>query len=85
MDRRYIQRQKASGKEKEMRFEVTDQSGRVVMHSESADVLYTAEELQEISGAGYRFRIDGKAVSLNKLLSADIEPKPAPKENRRLF
>lgn len=68
-----------------MKFEVTDQSGRVVMHSESAEVLYTAEELQEISEAGYRFRINGKAVSLNKLLSADTKSKFAPKENRRLF
>lgn len=68
-----------------MKFEVTDQSGRVVMHSESAEVLYTAEELQEISGAGYRFRVDGKAVSLNKLLSADAGSKPAPRESMRLF
>lgn len=68
-----------------MKFEVTDQSGRVIMHSESAEVLYTAEELQEISGAGYRFRIDGKAVSLNKLLSVDARSKPAPIKPMRLF
>lgn len=68
-----------------MKFEVTDQSGRVIMHSESAEVLYTAEELQEISGAGYRFRVNGKAVSLNKLLSVDAKSKPAPIKSMRLF
>ena len=50
-----------------MNFEVLNDKNKVVMHTDFLSCVPKVDILTLISRAGYKFRLDGKAVSLKKL------------------
>ena len=73
-----------------MKFEVIDQQNWVVMHTESPEAVYDEQELKELAGAGYRFRLDGKAATIPRILKALAAPAPtsdtgSKEHNKKLF
>lgn len=53
-----------------MKFEVINSNGQVVMQTESIECVPTPDELDAISSAGYRYKVDGKIVAKSKVLEA---------------
>lgn len=53
-----------------MKFEVININGQVVMNTEYKACVPITEEIKTMSGAGYRFKVDGKFVALNKVNEA---------------
>ena len=73
-----------------MKFEVIDQQNWVVMQTESPEAVYDEQELKELAGAGYRFRLDGKAATIQRILNALTAPAPtsdirSKEHNKKLF
>lgn len=54
-------------KDKKMKFEVINDKGQVVMTTTSANCIPDKDVLNSMSKSGYKFRIDGKAVTQKKL------------------
>ena len=50
-----------------MKFEVLNQIGKVIMNTECISRIPNEARLKLMSSAGYKFRLDGKAISLMKL------------------
>lgn len=50
-----------------MKFEVISDRGRTVMSCTTASCIPDDDQLTSMSKAGYKFKIDGKAVSVKKL------------------
>lgn len=50
-----------------MEFEVINEKNKVVMHCNHFSCLPTVEEMQIMSKAGYKFKVDGKNTSITKL------------------
>lgn len=72
-----------------MLFEVIDHDNNVLFWTEHFSCVPKKDEISEI-GKQYRFRIDGKIISLNKLLDKvdipEIQPtKPKSTKAKRLF
>ena len=53
-----------------MKFEVINQFGITAMWCDEFSCIPSPEELKSISSAGYRFKVDGKIIALNKLLES---------------
>ena len=73
-----------------MKFEVIDQQNLVVMQTESPEAVYDDQELKELAGAGYRFRLDGKSATIQRVLNAFSAPAPtsgtrSKEHNKKLF
>ena len=69
-----------------MKFEVIDQHSKVLMHTEQPEAVYSEDELKEIAGAGYRFRLDGKIVSAGYIMNALLhKPSTSSAKNKKLF
>lgn len=73
-----------------MKFEVTDQHNTVAMHTESPEAVYEEQELKELAKAGYRFRLDGKSATIQRVLNAFSAPAPtsgtrSKEHNKKLF
>jgi 1,2-phenylacetyl-CoA epoxidase PaaB subunit len=72
-----------------MLFEVFSRDNQRVFFTEHWSCIPTEDELEAIAKAQYKFKLDGKAVSLSKIQSAVhvepiIEPKKSP-ISRKLF
>ena len=50
-----------------MKFEVVNDKNRTVMSTTSWSCVYDKDTLNSISKAGYKFKLDGKAITLKKL------------------
>lgn len=73
-----------------MKFEVINQQNLVVMQTESPGAVYDEHELKELAEAGYRFRLDGKTATSQRILDALAAPAPtsgarSKEHNKKLF
>lgn len=73
-----------------MKFEVIDQQNWVVMQTESPEAVYDEQGLKELAEAGYRFRLDGRSATIQKILNALAAPAPisgtrSKEHNKKLF
>lgn len=69
-----------------MKFEVIDQHSKVLMHTEHPEAVYSENELKEMAGAGYRFRLDGKIVSAGYIMNVlSYKPSTSGTKNKKLF
>ena len=50
-----------------MKFEVVNNKNKTVMSTTSTSCIYDKDILNSMSKAGYKFKLDGKAISLKKL------------------
>ena len=50
-----------------MKFEVVNDKNKTVMSTTSWSCVYDKDILNSISKAGYKFKLDGKAITLKKL------------------
>lgn len=50
-----------------MKFEVVNDKNKTVMSTMSPSCVPDKEELNSISKAGYKFKLDGKAITIKKL------------------
>ena len=50
-----------------MKFEVVNDKNKAVMSTTSWSCVYDKDILNSISKAGYKFKLDGKAITLKKL------------------
>lgn len=50
-----------------MRFEVINDKGATVMHTSVESCFPDEDELAMMNRAGYKFKVDGKAVTMKKL------------------
>ena len=53
-----------------MKFDVINKDGQVVMTTDSIECVPTPDELDAMSSAGYRYKVDGKIVAKSKVLEA---------------
>ena len=51
-----------------MKFEVINDKNKPVMSTTSLSCIYDKDTLKSISKAGYKFRVDGKIITLKKLI-----------------
>lgn len=51
-----------------MKFEVLNDKGITVMQTETKSCIPSEDELAAMSKAGYKFRIDGKNITIRKLI-----------------
>lgn len=47
-----------------IKFEVFDMFGKIVMTTDSPEAVPAADVLQAMAGAGYKFKMDGKAYKV---------------------
>lgn len=59
-----------------MKFEVVNRDGQVVMWTDSVDCIPAPNELDVMTSAGYRYKIDGKIVSKSKITETVGVSKP---------
>lgn len=52
-----------------MKFEVVNDKGTTVMHTETKSCIPDKDELTVMSKAGYKFRIDGRNITVKKLVN----------------
>ena len=52
-----------------MKFEVVDRNNRTVMNTSDLSCIPNKEQINSMSKAGYKFKIDGKAINKNKIQS----------------
>ena len=50
-----------------MKFEVVNDKSRVVMHTEYISCIPPKDILNSMSDSGYKFKLDGKIISIKKL------------------
>ena len=50
-----------------MKFEVVNDKNKVVMNTTSADCVPSKDTLTLMSKAGYKFKLDGKVITIKKL------------------
>ena len=50
-----------------MKFEVINDKNKVVMHTEYTSCLPNKETLSLMAKAGYKFKLDNKAITIKKL------------------
>ncbi len=50
-----------------MKFEVVNDKNKVVMSTTSPSCIYDKDTLNLMSKAGYKFKLDGKAITIKKL------------------
>lgn len=50
-----------------MRFEVVNDKGTVIMQTETKSCIPDEDELSIMSKAGYKFKLEGKTVTMKKL------------------
>lgn len=60
-----------------MKFEVVNKDGQVVMWTEDAECVPTPDELDSMTSAGYRYKVDGKVVAKSNVMKAVGGDKPA--------
>lgn len=53
-----------------MKFEVLNDKGITVMQTETKSCIPSEDELAVMNKAGYKFRIDGKNITIRKLIDA---------------
>lgn len=50
-----------------MKFEVINPDGETVFNTESKKCIPTKSQIESMAKAGYKFKLDGKAISKKKL------------------
>lgn len=60
-----------------MRYEVIDTSGQVVFWTEHIECVPSSDQLDAMTSAGYRHKVDGKIVAKSKVIEAVGADKPA--------
>ena len=66
-----------------MIFEVLNQQNQRIFYTEHWSCVPSEEELSAISSAMYKFKLDGKAVSLNKMQAmVHVEPVISAKDRK---
>lgn len=53
-----------------MKFEVVNKDGQVVMWTEDVECVPTPDELDSMTSAGYRYKVDGKVVAKSNVMRA---------------
>lgn len=53
-----------------MKFEVINSDGQVVMQTTSNECVPTLDELESMSSAGYRYKVDGKIIGKTRVMEA---------------
>ena len=59
-----------------MKFEVINSNGHVVMNTDMIECVPALDELNAMSNAGYRYKVDGKIVAKSKVIEAVGGSKP---------
>ena len=59
-----------------MKFEVINSNGHVVMNTDMIECVPALDELNAMSNAGYRYKVDGKIVAKSKVIEAIGGSKP---------
>lgn len=70
-----------------MRFEVVNRDGNTVFHTESVTCMPPESDLKAMEAGGYKFRLDGKFVKLNKLkdsMNQTVEKNESTPKSRRV-
>ena len=60
-----------------MKFEVKNKNGQGVMCTEDSTCIPTSDELEAMTAAGYRYKIDGKVVAKSNVSKTAGVSKPA--------
>ncbi len=58
-----------------MHFEAIDREGKTRMSTDDLPCIPDESQLTSMSTAGYKFKIDGKAVSIKKIKELKVEKK----------
>lgn len=51
-----------------MKFEVIDAKGKIMFQTSNKKYMYSQSEINSMDKAGYRFKVNGKIVSKNKVI-----------------
>lgn len=51
-----------------MKFEVIDAKGKIMFQTSNKKYMYSQSEINSMDKAGYRFKVNGKTVSKNKVI-----------------